>query len=158
MSSLLLDLARGALPHVPLNKGVLQANTDTFLDALPLLTMLPCLSVSCRRRHRRRSAALHTLQPQQPHAPQPMQAGHLPIAHHPSCLAPRCRCCAPQTLLLYWRRRRYVDFALFLTGFTLALIYHWLHMHPEARPGAVGLAMAGGPQLEGDETLPVHGG
>ncbi|KAI7839621.1 hypothetical protein COHA_006621 [Chlorella ohadii] len=44
MASLLLDLVRGALPHVPLNKGVLQANTDTFLDALPLLTMLPMAS------------------------------------------------------------------------------------------------------------------
>jgi len=50
MASLLLDLVRGALPHVPLNKGVLQANTDTFLDALPLLTMLPMASVSSRGR------------------------------------------------------------------------------------------------------------
>lgn len=56
MTSLLLDLVRQGLPHVPLNKGVLQANTDTFLDALPLLTMLPCLSVSWGdRKHRRAS-------------------------------------------------------------------------------------------------------
>lgn len=54
MGSLLLDLVRGALPrvlpHVPLNAGVLQANTYTFLDALPLITMLPTLPVRSRGR------------------------------------------------------------------------------------------------------------
>lgn len=91
MTSLLLDLVRQGLPHVPLNKGVLQANTDTFLDALPLLTMLPCLS----------------------------------------------------TLQLYWWRGRYADFVLFFTGFALALIYHWLHMHPEGIANAHFLGLPG---------------
>lgn len=48
-------------------------------------------------------------------------------ACHP---VPATRCC-PQTLQLYWWRGRYADFVLFFTGFALALIYHWLHMHPE---------------------------
>ena len=38
-----------------------------------------------------------------------------------------------QTLALYWRRRRFLDFSLFLVGFGLAGIYHWLHMLPEVR-------------------------
>lgn len=38
-----------------------------------------------------------------------------------------------QTLGLYWRRRRYLDFYLFLIGFLLAIVYHVLHMHPEVR-------------------------
>ena len=53
-------------------------------------------------------------------------------ACHP---VPATRCC-PQTLQLYWRRGRYADFVLFFTGFVLALIYHWLHMHPEVRCSA----------------------
>ena len=73
MASLLLDLTRAALPHVPLNKGVLQANTDTFLDALPLMTMLPCLSVSGAAPVEATAAgrphpALHKLQPPQQQA------------------------------------------------------------------------------------------
>ncbi|PRW44398.1 derlin-3 isoform X1 [Chlorella sorokiniana] len=91
MGSLLLDLVRQALPHVPLNKGVLQANTDSLLDALPLITMAPCLA----------------------------------------------------TLQLHWRRGRYADFVLFFAGFALALIYHWLHMHPEGIANAHFLGLPG---------------
>lgn len=51
--------------------------------------------------------------------------------------------CLPQTLQLHWRRGRYADFVLFNTGFVLALIYHWLHMHPEASsPSCQGMALA----------------
>lgn len=58
----------------------------------------------------------------------------------PAALAPACsRSPHPlpgppsQTLGLHWRRRRYLDFYLFLTGFLLAIVYHVLHMHPEVR-------------------------
>ena len=50
---------------------------------------------------------------------------------------------AVQTLQLYWRRRRFTDFALFLVGFLLAIIYHYLHMHPEGIAGAQLLGLSG---------------
>lgn len=44
--ALLLELLHEALPEVPIDKGVAQANTGSFVcDVLPLLTMLPCASV-----------------------------------------------------------------------------------------------------------------
>ena len=48
-----------------------------------------------------------------------------------------------QTLQLFWRRRRFPDFALFLIGFLLAVIYHHLHMHPEGIAGAQLLGLSG---------------
>lgn len=90
--ALLVEAARASLPEVPLDKGVVQANTGWFLlDSVPLLTMAP----------------------------------------------------AAQMLQIYWQRRRYTDFSLFLIGFILALIYHVLHMHPEGIANAEFLGMSG---------------
>jgi hypothetical protein len=147
MGSLLLDLVRQALPHVPLNKGVLQANTDSLLDALPLITMAPCLAVSAEAQGRTGAAQVlegAVARVTRPRArlwagaaarrklPLPLTAGPcmaaLPLIAGLHAL-PHC----PQTLQLHWRRGRYADFVLFFAGFALALIYHWLHMHPEVR-------------------------
>ncbi|KAL4423051.1 hypothetical protein ABPG77_002085 [Micractinium sp. CCAP 211/92] len=48
-----------------------------------------------------------------------------------------------QTLGLHWRRGRYLDFYLFLTGFLLAIVYHVLHMHPEGIAKAEFLGLSG---------------
>ena len=57
MTSLLAQLAYALLPSVPLDTSVANANTGhLLLDALPLVTMLPCLRTlalfSARRRRR----------------------------------------------------------------------------------------------------------
>jgi hypothetical protein len=49
----------------------------------------------------------------------------------------------PQTLQLYWRRGRRLDFLLFGTGFSLAVVYHWLHMHPDGIAAARLLGLPG---------------
>jgi hypothetical protein len=46
-SALLLELLHEALPEVPIDRGVAQANTGNFFcDVLPLLTIAPMASVS----------------------------------------------------------------------------------------------------------------
>ncbi|PSC69896.1 serine threonine [Micractinium conductrix] len=87
-----LELAHASLPTVPLDKGVVQANTGVLLmDSLPLLTMWPMT----------------------------------------------------RTLGLFWKRGRYLDFSVFLVGWVLAMIYHYLHMHPEGIAGAHFLGLSG---------------
>lgn len=47
MDSGVLELVRAGLPHIPLDKGVVQANTGSvLLDSLPLLTMAPMAKAS----------------------------------------------------------------------------------------------------------------
>lgn len=38
-----------------------------------------------------------------------------------------------KTLAIHWRCQRYSDVVVFAVGTLLAVIYHWLHMHPEVR-------------------------
>lgn len=50
LGQLVGEVARAALPEVPLDKGVTKANTGVLLlDTLPLITMLPCCQVNGAR-------------------------------------------------------------------------------------------------------------
>lgn len=47
------------------------------------------------------------------------------------------------TLMLYWRKQRYADLALFLVGFWFAAIYHICQLHPEGLTAAQALGLPG---------------
>lgn len=167
---------RSAVPTVPLDVGVKQATSGVWAqDALPLLTMAPCLQASCavvaahlgpvgfggtapaplRHHSRFRTQAPTEFQlsgrasmawwltwATASHSTVQIECAFRRFMPSASPL-PLPPLSMPQTLALHWRHRRYADFALFSCGFILAIIYHWLHMHPEGIANAQLLGLPG---------------